>query len=205
MSQPRSLSFAFGMQLNRQQEALDCCTQALALDTYYTKARLKRAALHEQQGNLQAAVDDLEKLTGTDRQHAASSIRELKHKIKLQNRQDHYKMLGVTRNATEAEIKLAYRKLAMLWHPDKSQDPVQKVVAEEKFKKIGQAYAMLSDASKRRQHNSQVRFFCAVIYLNRWRLFLKGSILFIAFLVIYCMEESTGLFYFHFFDGWWVG
>ena len=59
-----------------------------------------------------------------------------------------YNILGVSENANEKEIKKAYRKLAVKWHPDKNPD--NKEVAEEKFKKISNAYAILSDEEKRK-------------------------------------------------------
>jgi molecular chaperone DnaJ len=59
---------------------------------------------------------------------------------------DYYEVLGVARGATEDEIKKAYRKLAVKWHPDKN--PGDKS-AEEKFKELGQAYEALSDPQKR--------------------------------------------------------
>lgn len=60
--------------------------------------------------------------------------------------QDYYSVLGVERNADEAAIKKAYRKLAMKYHPDRNPDDK---AAEEKFKEIGEAYEVLSDADKR--------------------------------------------------------
>lgn len=66
---------------------------------------------------------------------------------------DYYKALGVQKNAPEAEIKKAYRKLALKWHPDKNPGNNQ---AEEKFKEIAEAYATLSSDEKRR-HYDQVR------------------------------------------------
>ena len=59
---------------------------------------------------------------------------------------DYYELLGVKRDAAEGEIKKAYRKLAMKYHPDRNPDNKD---AEEKFKEIQQAYAILSDAKKR--------------------------------------------------------
>ncbi len=64
---------------------------------------------------------------------------------------DYYKILGVDRNASESEIKKAYRKLAMKYHPDHSKGDKQ---AEEKFKKISEAYAVLSDKEKRKQYDT---------------------------------------------------
>ena len=54
---------------------------------------------------------------------------------------DYYKVLGVSRNATNDEIKKAYRKMALKYHPDKNKDPG----SEEKFKEIAEAYDVLSD------------------------------------------------------------
>ncbi|KAF5732580.1 dnaJ subfamily B member 4-like [Tripterygium wilfordii] len=60
---------------------------------------------------------------------------------------DYYKILGVDRNAKDDDLKKAYRKLAMKWHPDKN--PNNKKEAEAKFKQISEAYDVLSDSQKR--------------------------------------------------------
>ena len=70
---------------------------------------------------------------------------------KTDDENDYYKILGVKKEATEAEIKKAYRKLALKWHPDKN--PNNREEAEEKFKKINEAYSVLSDKDKRRQYD----------------------------------------------------
>ena len=59
---------------------------------------------------------------------------------------DYYKVLGVAKNASDAEIKSAYRKLAMKHHPDRNQNNKE---AEEKFKQANEAYEVLSDQQKR--------------------------------------------------------
>ena len=63
-------------------------------------------------------------------------------------KRDYYEVLGVPKNASEDEIKKAYRKLAMKHHPDRNQGDGAKA-AEEKFKEAKEAYEMLSDAQKR--------------------------------------------------------
>jgi curved DNA-binding protein len=65
--------------------------------------------------------------------------------------EDYYKTLGVNRTANEAEIKKAYRKLAMKYHPDHAKGDK---AAEEKFKKISEAYAVLSDKEKRQEYDT---------------------------------------------------
>lgn len=62
---------------------------------------------------------------------------------------DYYKILGVSKNATDVDLKKAYRKLAVKWHPDKHTDRNDKAKAEEMFKDIAEAYDVLSDKEKR--------------------------------------------------------
>ena len=64
--------------------------------------------------------------------------------------EDYYNILNVSRSATPEEIKKAYRKLAIKWHPDKNKDNPD---AEEKFKKISEAYDVLSNESKKQQYD----------------------------------------------------
>src|SRR5271169_3225403 len=63
---------------------------------------------------------------------------------------DYYKTLGVGKNASDAEIKKAYRKLARQYHPDRNQGDKK---AEERFKEISQAHDVLSDAEKRKAYD----------------------------------------------------
>jgi molecular chaperone DnaJ len=68
----------------------------------------------------------------------------------MAEKRDYYEVLGVQRSASKDEIKDAYRKLAMQFHPDRNKD----VGAEEKFKEISEAYAVLSDDQKRQQYDT---------------------------------------------------
>eukprot|EP00286_Rhodomonas_abbreviata_P010544 CAMPEP_0181339386 /NCGR_PEP_ID=MMETSP1101-20121128/29228_1 /TAXON_ID=46948 /ORGANISM="Rhodomonas abbreviata, Strain Caron Lab Isolate" /LENGTH=150 /DNA_ID=CAMNT_0023450351 /DNA_START=38 /DNA_END=487 /DNA_ORIENTATION=+ len=60
---------------------------------------------------------------------------------------NYYDILQLTKNSTDPEIKKAYRKLAMKWHPDKNPDNAEE--AAKKFQEIGEAYDVLSDMEKR--------------------------------------------------------
>eukprot|EP00064_Thunnus_orientalis_P001568 superscaffoldBa00000108_g1571 len=64
---------------------------------------------------------------------------------------DYYNILGVSKTASQDDIKKAYRKLALKWHPDKNPD--NKEEAEKKFKELAEAYEVLSDKSKRDEYD----------------------------------------------------
>ncbi len=67
----------------------------------------------------------------------------------MAEKRDYYEVLGIQKNASKDQIKDAYRKLAMQFHPDRNKE----VGAEEKFKEISEAYAVLSDDQKRQQYD----------------------------------------------------
>jgi DnaJ-class molecular chaperone len=72
---------------------------------------------------------------------------------------DYYKILGLVRGANEDDIKKAYRKMALKYHPDKN----KAAGAEEKFKEIAEAYEVLSDKRKREiydQVSNVIKLFC---------------------------------------------
>jgi molecular chaperone DnaJ len=68
----------------------------------------------------------------------------------MSQKRDYYEVLGVSKNADESEIKKAYRKLAIKYHPDKNPDDAS---AEEKFKEAAEAYEVLSNSEKRAQYD----------------------------------------------------
>jgi curved DNA-binding protein len=73
----------------------------------------------------------------------------------MQNYRDYYAILGIARDATAEEIKQVYRRLARQYHPDMNQGNKE---AEEKFKDIGEAYAVLSDLEKRAEYDQYSRY-----------------------------------------------
>ena len=70
-------------------------------------------------------------------------------------KRDYYEVLGVRRDTDDAELKKAYRRLALQHHPDRNPDDPE---AEERFKEASEAYAVLSDSDKRRAYANSARF-----------------------------------------------
>src|ERR671933_1537089 len=68
----------------------------------------------------------------------------------MSNKKDYYEVLGVPKSASKDEIKNAYRKLALQYHPDRNKT----AGSEEKFKEISEAYAVLSDDEKRKRYDT---------------------------------------------------
>ena len=68
----------------------------------------------------------------------------------MSSKRDYYETLGVQKNAGKDDIKNAYRKLALQYHPDRNKTPG----SEEKFKEISEAYAVLSDEEKRKRFDT---------------------------------------------------
>ena len=67
----------------------------------------------------------------------------------MATKRDYYDILGVSKTASAAELKSAYRKLALQWHPDRNKSPD----AETRFKEINEAYQVLSDSKKKQTYD----------------------------------------------------
>lgn len=81
----------------------------------------------------------------------AKDIRNAELELKKSQRKDYYKILGVEKDANDNEIKKAYRRLAIVHHPDKNPEDES---AAERFKDVGEAYETLSDPEKRARYDS---------------------------------------------------
>ncbi|KAF2091557.1 TPR-like protein [Saccharata proteae CBS 121410] len=141
------------IKLKNYQAAVDDSTQALSLDSSYLKARKTKAKALGELGKWEEAVRELNavKEANPSEPGIAKDIRNAELELKKSKRKDYYKILGVEKDADEQQIKKAYRKLAIIHHPDKNQGDEE---AAERFKDIGEAYETLSDSQKRARYDS---------------------------------------------------
>lgn len=125
--------------------AIADCERALQLDPSYTKARKTKAGALGQSGNWEEAVREYKALQEQDPNDAAiaKELRKAELELKKSKRKDYYKILGIEKDADENQIKKAYRKAAIIHHPDKNPDDD---TAAERFKDISEAYETLSDS-----------------------------------------------------------
>jgi DnaJ family protein C protein 3 len=114
------------VKLGRGKDALESCTSALDINEELVEALVQD-------------MDIREALTRAERS------------LKLSKRKDWYKVLGISKTSSIAEIKRAYKKLALQWHPDKNVDNLEE--AEAKFREVAEAYEVLGDDEKRMKYD----------------------------------------------------
>ncbi len=133
--------------------AIDDCNRALAVSSRHIKALLRRAACHMEREDYKKAIADYEEAAGyePDDRGIRQSLHAAKVELKKSERKDLYKVLGLTKRATEHEIRKAYKKQALQYHPDRHacSTPEEQEVAAEKFKELGEAFEVLSDSEKK--------------------------------------------------------
>lgn len=129
------------------------CTRALELDPTYTKARKTKAKALGESGNWDEAVREYKAIAESNPSEPGiqKEVRNAELELKKSKRKDYYKILGVEKDATDNDIKKAYRRLAIIHHPDKNPEDEE---AAEKFKEIGEAYETLSDSQYVHPHPS---------------------------------------------------
>lgn len=155
--------------LRQHEDVINDCSHAIELDGEYTKAILRRAGSYlifggEDECNRALRdfemVYDLAEKGGNQEQmrEMKKKMQEAKIQLKRSKQKDFYKLLGVPRDASDAEIKKGYRKLALKWHPDRhsSSTEVEKENAEKLFRDINLAYEVLSDPQKKAKYDSGV-------------------------------------------------
>lgn len=138
-------------------DTIQDCKCALNMNSNYLKPLLLRAKCYYTLDNFQEAVNDYEEAFKTDKsQETNRLLRDAKLSLKKSKRKDYYKILNIDRNATDEEIKKAYRKRALVHHPDRHANASdgEKREQEKKFKEVGEAYAILSDVNKKSRYDS---------------------------------------------------
>eukprot|EP00898_Chlorokybus_atmophyticus_P003378 jgi/Chlat1/4040/Chrsp26S03998 len=134
--------------------ALADCNAAIRLSPAYTRAIQRRAEVFIAIGDYSSALQDLTQLGSSAAKDTLTlSMTELKRRVRRKAAPNYYAVLSLSDSASHAEVKAAYRKLALRHHPDKAPFDAVKCDAEALFKRLGEAYAVLCDAQKRQKYD----------------------------------------------------
>ncbi|KAK1561979.1 hypothetical protein Q3G72_004233 [Acer saccharum] len=137
------------VKLGRGKDALSSCSEALNIDEELIDALVQRGEAKLLTEDWEGAVADLKAAAQKSPQdmNIREALMRAEKALKMSKRKDWYKILGVSKVASISEIKRAYKKLALQWHPDKNVDNREE--AEAKFQEIAAAYEVLGDEEKR--------------------------------------------------------
>uniref|UniRef100_A0A453GXH0 J domain-containing protein n=1 Tax=Aegilops tauschii subsp. strangulata TaxID=200361 RepID=A0A453GXH0_AEGTS len=137
------------VKLGRGKEAISTCTEALSIDEELVEALSQRGEAKLLTEDWEGAVEDLKEAAQKSPQDMAirEALMKAERQLKLSKRKDWYKILGISKTASAADIKRAYKRLALQWHPDKNVENREE--AENMFREIASAYEVLSDEDKR--------------------------------------------------------
>ena len=143
----------------KNMEALKDADQAIQYNPNYSTAYIRRALIYEEFKMFDDAKADLSKAKELDPSNPKIEgyINEANSKGDQARNRDYYSILGLSKSATQDEIKKAYRKLALKYHPDRNCESEQtKKVAQRKFEDVSDAYSVLSDPKKKQMYDSGV-------------------------------------------------
>jgi len=152
--------------MRKYAEAIQDCTNALGLNDNFQKAIMRRAECYMALGgeeNIELALRDYQNLaekadSREQEREYQKKIRSAQQALKQAKRKDYYKILGVQKDCTEEEVKKAYRKQALKWHPDRhtNKSDAEKKHAEKMFKDVAEAYEVLTDPQKKQRYDAGV-------------------------------------------------
>ncbi|CAH1788409.1 unnamed protein product [Owenia fusiformis] len=143
--------------LGKTEQAIEDCDKAIELDDNYLKAYMRRAKCYLDSEQYEEAVRDYEKIYKLDKSRENKKcLQDAKLELKKSKRKDYYKILGINKNVADSDIKKAYKKRALIHHPDRHSHDTPEVQKEEekKFKELGEAYSILSDPKKKARYDS---------------------------------------------------
>jgi DnaJ family protein C protein 7 len=138
------------LELGKIDDAISDCTEAIQFDQNYTKAYVRRARCFRKRGRLEEAMNDLELASELEKSPEIAKLLEQVTKdfeaAERKKKKDYHQILGVSKTASQSDIKKAYMILARKHHPDKHSagTPVKRLQEERKFKGISEAYTALS-------------------------------------------------------------
>lgn len=138
-------------------EALKDINESIRLNDAYTKAYVRRGNIYMALKMYEEARYDFQKVKEREptNQDALKLLEQAKKEEKAAKKRDYYKILGVDKSSSDADIKKAYKKLAIKWHPDKNnQSEEAHKLAEKTFRDINDAYTVLSDPKKRQMYDN---------------------------------------------------
>ena len=145
--------------LNKFKEALHDSNQSIKLNPYYARGYIKRGNVYMELKMFDDAKADFQKAKELDPSATGVEgyLNDAKKQAEKARKRDYYAILGVDKNASEHEIKKAYKKMAMKYHPDRNAESEEtKKMAEKKFIDVNDAYSVLSDPKKRAMYDQGV-------------------------------------------------
>ncbi|XP_010490784.1 PREDICTED: dnaJ protein P58IPK homolog [Camelina sativa] len=136
------------VRLGRGKDGLNSCNDALNIDGELIEALHQRGEAKLLLEDWEGAVEDLKQAAQNSQDmEIHEALGRAEKALKMSKRKDWYKILGISKTASISEIKRAYKKLALQWHPDKNVGNREE--AENKFREIAAAYEILGDDDKR--------------------------------------------------------
>ncbi|XP_059462169.1 dnaJ protein P58IPK homolog [Corylus avellana] len=141
------------VKLGRGKDAITSCDEALNIDGELIDAFVQRGEAKLLTEDWEGAVEDLKSAAQKSPQdmNIREALMRAEKALKMSQRKDWYKILGVSKTSSMSEIKRAYKKLALQWHPDKNVENREE--AEAQFREIAAAYEVLSNEDKRTRYD----------------------------------------------------
>lgn len=152
-----NLAFA-NSKIGNIRSAIRDCTNAMLNKQMFSSFLKLRADCFKAMRNFEKCVEDYENLLKIERSNEVENLlKEAKIALQRSQSDNFYDILDMNKNASKNEIKKAYKKLALIHHPDKHSDASndEKLEQEEIFKKVNQAHDVLANEARRAAYDSQ--------------------------------------------------